>query len=298
MAITNPAPQTKEIVILQRNDTNDFYQEIHVSGSLVIPYLNADGYLDFDTSQSFYTVFPPFGGSSISSDSASWSSESLFSFYSSASLSASWASQSFYATSSSWASSSLTTSYISSSAIFDLTVYNLTASWALSSSYAGTSSFITNYITQSITYVSSSDFAISASWASRSFYATSASWSSQSLSASWALTASSFSSISGSNLLYLLCDDGNTYEVTLTNYSGSVIFAIGQNPVTGTNNFLNIGTIILPSSASLSSSWASQSLSASWAPAPLSASLVLTDANGVRWELVIDINGNIGATSL
>ena len=85
---------------------------------------------------------------------------------------------------------------------------------------------------------------------------------SRATTASYALTASNISGISGSNILYLHCDDNNTYEVTLTNYSGSVVFSIGQTPVTNTNTFINIGTVGIPG---LSGSWASSSISSSYA---------------------------------
>ena len=73
--ISNPLPQSKDLVIIQRSDDNTIYEEVHASGSLVIPYLNADGHLDFDTSQSFYTLFPPAGATSV--DTASWAINSI-----------------------------------------------------------------------------------------------------------------------------------------------------------------------------------------------------------------------------
>ncbi len=87
--------------------------------------------------------------------------------------------------------------------------------------------------------------------------------------ASFAFTASYFSSISGSNLLYLQCTDGNTYPVSLDVDSGSIRLTVGQTPVTGTNNFLNIGTVTIPNP---SASWASSSISSSYAELATSSS--------------------------
>ena len=94
MAITNPTPQPKEVVILQRDDGNAFYEEVHISGSSKIIYIDSSGYLNADDSASFYTVFPPGGGSGGTAGSASWASHSI---NSDATISASWASQSFNA---------------------------------------------------------------------------------------------------------------------------------------------------------------------------------------------------------
>jgi hypothetical protein len=69
----------------------------------------------------------------------------------------------------------------------------------------------------------------------------SASWASQSLSSSYALTASYFSNISGSNNLYLQSTDGNTYNVTLATAGGYTTLVIGQTPITGTNAFVTVG---------------------------------------------------------
>ena len=70
-------PHSKDLVIIQRSDDNSFYEEVHASGSLVIPYLDADGHLNFDTSQSFYSIFPPISAPSNYSISSSWASQSL-----------------------------------------------------------------------------------------------------------------------------------------------------------------------------------------------------------------------------
>lgn len=134
----------------------------------------------------------------------------------------------------SWASSSISASYL-----------NGTASWAITASYTLNSGGGNIFASQSL-------------YSTQSIYASSslsASWASSSISSSYALTASYFESISGSNVLYLQCTDGNTYQVSLTTGSGVVALAVGQVPVTGRNNFLQIGTIN-ESSSSISSSYA------------------------------------------
>jgi len=104
-----------------------------------------------------------------------------------------------------------------------------TSSNAVSSSYAVTASFSLN--------------------AGQSSGTTLFTGSTYEITSSWAITASSFSAISGSNLLYLQCNDGNTYAVTLFKDGLSVVLSVNQTPVSGTNNFLNIGTISSPTSS-------------------------------------------------
>src|ERR1035438_8997727 len=99
--ISNTNPSAKDVVIIQRDDNNALYQEVHISGSLVIPYLDANGHVDFDTSQSFYNIFPPPGGTggggttlytaSTYQITASWAKNVVSSSWASQSLSASWA---------------------------------------------------------------------------------------------------------------------------------------------------------------------------------------------------------------
>jgi hypothetical protein len=59
MAILNQNPSPKEIVILQRNDSNTLYGEVHISGSKRIIHIDSSGYLNVDDSASFYTLYPP-----------------------------------------------------------------------------------------------------------------------------------------------------------------------------------------------------------------------------------------------
>ena len=75
MAIADPHPKLKDVVILQRNDINTSYGEVHISGSDRIFYLDSDGNLNADPSGSFYTAFPVFGptGTPVNSSSvAAW----------------------------------------------------------------------------------------------------------------------------------------------------------------------------------------------------------------------------------
>jgi len=62
MAIINTNPNIKDVVILQRDDTNTYYGETHISGSDLIIYIDSNGYLNADTSASFYSQYPPPGG--------------------------------------------------------------------------------------------------------------------------------------------------------------------------------------------------------------------------------------------
>src|SRR6185369_14162663 len=88
-----PQVNSKDVVFIQRSDDNSFYGEIHVSGALLIPYIDETGHLNADDSASFFAKFPVSGsgGSSGTSNSSSWASHS---FSSDSSTSASWASQS------------------------------------------------------------------------------------------------------------------------------------------------------------------------------------------------------------
>ena len=61
MAIFNTNPNPKDVVILQRDDTNAYYGETHISGSKLLLHINSSGHLDADTSASFYTLYPPSG---------------------------------------------------------------------------------------------------------------------------------------------------------------------------------------------------------------------------------------------
>ena len=184
MSIGNTNPNPKDVVILQRDDTNTYYGETHISGSGLLFHINSSGHLDVDTSASFYALYPPVGISvpSASVVSCSWASSSISSSYSdtasyvmngggsglttgstyqitsSWAISSSWASQSLSSVSSSWASSSISSSYLSGShtgSTFG------TASWAVSASWSPAGGGITP----------GGSYNISASWASQSLSA-------------------------------------------------------------------------------------------------------------------------------
>jgi hypothetical protein len=68
--ISSSNPRAKDIVILQRGNDNQSYGEIHFSGSHLIFYTDASGYMNADKSASFYSLFPPSGFSGSLKDSA------------------------------------------------------------------------------------------------------------------------------------------------------------------------------------------------------------------------------------
>ncbi len=282
MPISNINPSPREVVLLQRDDTNTFYNEVHISASNAIIYLDNLGYLNVDSPQTLFGLYPV-----TYSISSSWASSSLStsyvyggnvygivsaSNYASYSLSSSWASSSI---SSSWASSSLNSGYSSTSsyALTASSISGITGSNLLylqcsdGNTYqvtlnnynglisvnvgqipvTGINNFLNigtvNTLTTGSTYPITSSWAITASYAMNGGSSGSSVSSSYSLTSSYASTASFFSAISGSNLLYLQCNNGNTYPVTLTADGGTIVLTVGQTPVTGTNNFLNIGTV-------------------------------------------------------
>ena len=54
----NPTVNSKDVVFIQRSDDNEFYGEAHISGNLLIPYIDETGHINADTSASFYNKFP------------------------------------------------------------------------------------------------------------------------------------------------------------------------------------------------------------------------------------------------
>lgn len=137
MPINNANISPKEIIIIQRNSTNEYYGETHISGSELIFYTDQFGYVNADKSASFYTIFPPPSSGLIVGNtypitaswakSASWASHSVSASWAPGTLvsgdtydiTSSWAEnasrakESDFSISSSWASSSLSSSYIS-----------------------------------------------------------------------------------------------------------------------------------------------------------------------------------------
>jgi len=166
-------PNSRDVVFIQRGGPgNNFYEEVHISGSNLIFYTDTNGRVTADKTSSFFT--------GINCLSASWASQSL--------------STSFAQTASFALNAAGGTSLITGS------TYPITSSWAL---FAITASFTS---TASLLIVTQSNTAISASWASSSlfsFTSVSSSWASSSISASYALTsrnASTASYVTGSEV--------------------------------------------------------------------------------------------------
>jgi hypothetical protein len=61
MAFITNLVSKKDVVFIQRDNSNSAYGEIHASGSLLIPYLDSNGNITIANSSSFYTTFPPSG---------------------------------------------------------------------------------------------------------------------------------------------------------------------------------------------------------------------------------------------
>lgn len=111
-------PNKLDAVFVQRDDNNQYYEQINISGSDSIVYLNSDGKIDVDRISVFATKYGL--GNSISS---SWASSSISSSYS---LTASYAlnaggtggtslsTGSFYPITTSWADNAATASYLTS----------------------------------------------------------------------------------------------------------------------------------------------------------------------------------------
>src|SRR5579862_5101632 len=162
MAIGNTNPNPKDVVILQRDDTNTYYGETHISGSSLIVYIDSNGYVNADGSASFYSQFPPTNasGSSISASYAVTASFALNGGTGGNSVSSSWASQSLsssYAVtasyamnggsggnsvSSSWASQSLSSSFSAFATSASFSTTSSFSSLAKTSSFAITSSYL------------------------------------------------------------------------------------------------------------------------------------------------------------
>src|SRR3954464_9004870 len=92
MSISNVNPQQRDVVIYQRDDTNSYWGEAHISGSNLIFYIDSQGHINADTSASFYTLFPPSGsGGSSGGSGTTLITGALYYVTSSWTISASWA---------------------------------------------------------------------------------------------------------------------------------------------------------------------------------------------------------------
>lgn len=207
------------------------------------------------------------------------------------------------------AGAALTASYITSSNVVG---FIPTASFAITASFANAANAVipsrlsVNDLTASIGISGGVTGSLlgSASWAQNGMITAST----YPITASWATTASFLAGISGSNLLYLQCNDGNTYAVTLFNDSGSVVLSINQIPVTGTNNFLNIGNVNINSTASYligpaigpvtgsllgTASWASNAVNSTSSSFATTSSFAITSS----WAATITASGVLGTVS-
>lgn len=90
MSISNVNPQQRDVVIYQRDDTNSYWGEAHISGSNLIFYIDAQGHINADTSASFYSLFPA-SGSGGGGSGTTLVTGGLYPITASWAISASWA---------------------------------------------------------------------------------------------------------------------------------------------------------------------------------------------------------------
>ena len=309
MSISNSNPESNDVVIIQRDPTNSYYGETHISGSNLILYIDSDGKINADHSASFYTAFPPAG-------STGGGGTTLYTG-STYQITASWSSQSLVSISSSWSSQSLSASYVKSSSWAD------TSSWATNAINGGTQ------LTTASTYQITSSWAVSASWASKSFsasyapldadysssvsfqfgtkqdtlivggnYQITSSWAADVKSASWAsssITASGIKQSTGKVYEAATMTSGRVVGMSGNYFSDSIIYdngvTIGIGGVVGDDKLKVYGSVnaisftgsitssnlMGPAKAAISASWASASFiatSASWSSQSFSASYI------------------------
>jgi hypothetical protein len=168
-------PNALESAHIQRDKTNSFYEQVNISGSDLVIYHDSSGSLTADRISVWATKYGiAVGGSLVSS---SWASSSISSSYAlTASFALNGGGTGGSSNSSSWASSSVQAYYATQSLY---ATQSITASYVSASNVNGT--------------VSSASYANSASWAPQLTIPTSvasSSWASSSLSSSLAQTAS------------------------------------------------------------------------------------------------------------
>lgn len=218
-------PSRLEAVFVQRDDHNNFFEQINVSGSNLIVYLDSTGHITASKIPQWASLYNLTGGGG-NSDSASYALSSSY---------AGTSSFSFNSLSSSHSNISDTASYITSSAITGTVTSAsnaLSASNAISASYALSGSF-----TQTASF---SQFATNAGHATSADSATSASYA---LSASYAFTASSAVSASNALTASVLANSGSNLNlIETTNY------VVGTQTVTITNLYNNLFSVqMIPS---------------------------------------------------
>lgn len=220
-------PNRLEAVFVQRDANNIRYDQINISGSDLIIYLDSAGRINADKISVWAATYGlGSGGGSGSAVSASWASHSFTSTTASWARSASYApsapsisssytetaSYAYNASTASlligsatvalsalWASSSYSASWITASNVNGAVT---TSSYSISSSNAKTSSYsLTSDFSYTASYITASGIggtvrsAYSASFASMSINAISASWATSSMSASYSVTSSTALSV-------------------------------------------------------------------------------------------------------
>lgn len=278
-------PNRLEAVFIQRDTSNVRYDQINISGSDLIVYLDGTGSINADKIATWAAKYGIGMGGSGSAASASWATNSIHA------LSANFATNSLSA---SWASSSLSASYAFSASHSQTSSYALSSSYSLSSSYAGTASVLLGAVT-SASYSTSSSYALTTSYALSSSYSLS---SSNSISSSYVLSASySLSASNGISSSYALTASEAIHAISASYFSGSQITASSI-----------LVELILPLSSSIGNPSASFSTvyatklfgTASWATQSFSASLAQTAsiANSISFVPQIVVSASWASQSL
>lgn len=298
--------ESKDLVLIQRNDGNTAYARVDVSASNAVIYLNSSGHAAVSKIATFPYTWP-------------------------LATTASWASQSFSSTSSSFSVIGISASYFSGSQITASTIavgtifplsssigtptqkfssiytHNLygtssvaqTSSFSsisISSSYSSTSSFATTAsfaVTYSYTYVDVEILKESSSFSSQSFVSVSSSYSSGSTSSSFALVA--YSSLNGGTTLstgsfYPITSSWSTNSSVSQNCSHSISSSFASSSVSASYASIYNGSVA-------SSSY---SISTSFAPTPVSVSFagVAQTANSINFKPLSSTSSSYASSSI
>jgi hypothetical protein len=274
----NDTPNKLEAVFVQRTPQNNYYEQINISASDAIVYLNSQGKIDVDKISTWATNYgigggTPFNGRAIFATQSLYATRSIQASYATSSLSASWASSSI---SSSFVTSA---SYCLSGSYFNYVNVNIQQLFTTLSLFSSQSVYATSSL-----YASQSAFAYSASWASSSVsasYTISASYapflwlvtsSTYPITSSRAITASFANTASWAPSLWLVT--ASTYPIT----SSQAINAI--NAIHATQSIFTTQSIWATQSVYATQSiYATSSItatSASWASSSISASYAIT----------------------
>lgn len=273
-------PNRLEAAFVQRDKTNQYYEQVNISGSNLVIYIDETGSLTADRVSVWAAKYGiGSGGSSLSS---SWASSSI---------SASYAGTASYliggagnSMSSSWASASLQAQYATQS---------LYATQSISASHALTASYL----------IGGAGNSESSSWASASLqaqYATQSLFASQSISASYALTSSYTlfaSEAFTADTVNVIAVGGGPYNIALLGSNGGVVNVYADN--NGDFLYSVADKTLIVGHAQTTASWATQSISASYVSANnvvgtvLSASYALT----ASYALIARASASITASS-